>query len=389
MVIRFSEDLDTASIILSQDMTGDGEINDLADVVGSVTVRDGDGKIINDVQLSYKSISDGNGGTYGELTIFKASLFDGSQHVSVLLSGDTTGGPALYDRSGLRSALRIIPGGDQAGTIFDGDADGVEGGNLLIEYGFSSLSAYVPAYEWYYGCSPTASAMLVGYYDGLGIGYDNLIEGDASMQTAAVKEAIASSGDGIYDFGSIIIVPATPGTGHLGDYALYDGVDDYGWAIPYPDLSSDSVQQATGVTPHADDCLADFIGTSRSGDGLTMGGSWPSLIGYGIEDYFAFRGYAGLVTSTYVSYGSGLTWDSYREEINSGRPVLLSVDSNGDGITDHSIIGIGYNLFTGEYEYYDTWDLMSHYAVFQSAQMAAIQGAVFGIGGGTFVEVAA
>jgi opacity protein-like surface antigen len=47
-----------------------------------------------------------------------------------------------------------------------------------------------PEYNWRHGCGPTAVGMVVGYYDGQG--YDDLIPGDASTQTAAVDQAIAS-----------------------------------------------------------------------------------------------------------------------------------------------------------------------------------------------------
>ena len=48
----------------------------------------------------------------------------------------------------------------------------------------------VPPYSWRRGCEPTSVGMVIGYYDGLG---DNgLIPGDASTQTGAVNQGIAS-----------------------------------------------------------------------------------------------------------------------------------------------------------------------------------------------------
>jgi hypothetical protein len=50
----------------------------------------------------------------------------------------------------------------------------------------------VPAYDWHHGCGPTAAGMVVGYWDGQG--YDALVPGDASTQTAAVEKMMASEG---------------------------------------------------------------------------------------------------------------------------------------------------------------------------------------------------
>ena len=51
-----------------------------------------------------------------------------------------------------------------------------------------------PAYLWRDGCAPTSAGMLLGYYDAHG--FPDLIPGDASTQTPAVDQAIASHGTG-------------------------------------------------------------------------------------------------------------------------------------------------------------------------------------------------
>jgi hypothetical protein len=215
--------------------------------------------------------------------------------------------------------------------------------------------AGVPAYTWWYGCSPTSGGMIIGYYDGNG--YPDLIPGDASTMTDDVKNAIASVGDGTYTSGtgpSPGDTPATPGTGHIGDYALYDYVDDYGEPTPYQDLS-----ELDPAAAHPDDSLADFMQTSRSVLGLTMGGSFDPYIGEGLVDYFDWADggtYAGQAEMEYVYYGSTFTLSTLASEIEAGRPVLVGVDSNGDGTPDHSSVAIGYNLLTRTYAVLNTWD---------------------------------
>jgi len=90
----------------------------------------------------------------------------------------------------------------------------------------------VPEYTWTHGCGPTAGAMVLAYWDILA--YPNFFPGDASTQTADVKQAIASLGNG----DGTLVNPGTPGTGHVPDYAFYALVNDSGWPAPFPDMST-------------------------------------------------------------------------------------------------------------------------------------------------------
>jgi len=268
--------------------------------------------------------------------------------VQLSIDGTPDGDPAEMD------ALR-----DNRGFVLDGEfygvfptGNGVQGGDFLYHYEEGPVVLEdVPSYDWWFGCSPTAAAMLVGYYDGQG--YDDLIEGDASTQTDEVNEAIASSGDGIYD-GDSAIVEGTPGTGHIPDYALYDGYNDYYDSVAYTDLSQrDLLDPDPGVDPHADDCLADFMMTSWSSKGHTMGGTWSNEIGAGVEAYFAYQGYQAFYQ--HLEFGQ-FTWATLINEINHDRPVLLTVDWNGQGEA-HSITVIGYDAANRQYAFYDTWSV--------------------------------
>ncbi len=143
----FSEGINSASFILSVDADNDGDVTGLPDTQGSITLNGAAGIIDENNTLLYDTTVDASGNELGVLRILKADGFpDGILQVEI--SGDTTGGPAVYDRSGGRSILRDVnldgvPAGletafggdaptrtdqDLFGTIFDGDGDGIEGG---------------------------------------------------------------------------------------------------------------------------------------------------------------------------------------------------------------------------------------------------------------------
>lgn len=365
--IFFTEEINTASLILSIDTDNDGSVTGLTDVQGTITVYDySSGAVYDGVTLSYTKETDDQGRVHGVLVLTQSNLFNDSATVAVEFSGSLTTPtpPAILGLSGLRSARRdLVDAAAPMGTIFDGDGNGVEGGDTTVYFGEYDIGAVVPEYEWWYGCAPTAAGMIMGYYDANGFG--NLIVGDAfdPGNLANVHEAIASSGDGVYNSGygpDAGDTPATPGTGHIGDYALYvySGIDyedssDYGSSTLIPDLSDPEVRAATGVTPHADNCLADFLRASRSFLGLTMGGSWPYAVGPGMEDYAAYRGYTAI--STYLRYGEDeFNLGILAREISNGRPVLVGVDSDGNGSADHAVTAIGYDFLTGRYACYTT-----------------------------------
>ena len=200
-------------------------------------------------------------------------------------------------------------------------------------YSEEILLSDVPGYLWHHGCCPTSGAMIMGYWDAHG--YPDLIPGSNNWNTNRnnIKNSIASEG-------------------HIDDYALYDGVDDYGWDEPYTDMSEINPDGA-----HADDCLADFMKTSRSAKGLTHGATSSSDIDNGIEDYASYKGYS--FDADFEGYFFFPSWETFTEEIQFGQPLVMMVDSNGDGKTDHCIAAIGYRDTNG-YNEYACWDTWSH-----------------------------
>jgi hypothetical protein len=195
----------------------------------------------------------------------------------------------------------------------------------------------VPAYLWRDGCAPTSTGMVLGYWDGHG--FPDLVPGDAGTDTVAAYQMIASHG--------------TPGApGHYEDYAVPN--DDGGAVL------ADKSEPPSG-DEHLSDSVADFMHTSWSADGLPYGWSYTNMVGP------AFVAYAELrltgVSAAYQDYyygsygGSSLTFARLQQEIDAGRPLVLCVDSSGDGQTDHAVTGIGYRETNGyaEYACWDTW----------------------------------
>jgi hypothetical protein len=230
------------------------------------------------------------------------------------------------------------------------------------------LISGVPAYIWRDGCGPTSVGMIIGYYDGAG--FPGLIAGDASTQTSAVGQAIASHG--------------TPGDPqHYDDYSL---PKDSGSTVA-PDKSELPIGDE-----HASDCVADYMHTSWSVDGLTYGGSWSNMVGPAFTSYVAARltgAEASYADYYWNGFGPQLTFAVLQTEIDAGRPMVFLVDSSGDGETDHAIAVIGYRVSGGteEYGFYSTWDSAVMWVPFRglskSYPWGVWGGTTFSLSGGT------
>ena len=203
----------------------------------------------------------------------------------------------------------------------------------------TQLISGVPAYMWREGCGPTAVGMMCGYYDTHG--FPNLFPGDGSTQTDAVNLKMASNE-------------------HMSDYAI-------------PRESALPVQPDKSELPvgdeHANNCIADYMLTSRSIIGNIWGWSKGVDIKPSWENYIAnfAPDYVGNCTQYY--YDSS-TWDTLVSNVNRNKPMLLLVDTNNDGLTDHFVIVNGYKI-ESDVKYYgclNTWDTSQHWYAF--VQMA-------------------
>ena len=197
----------------------------------------------------------------------------------------------------------------------------------------------VPPYLWHHGCGPTALGMVIGYYDNQG--YPELIPGDASTQTNAVNAVIADdNGD----------------TQCGGDVA--DHYRDYACPIDYiPALDADLSE--TGGN-HEDNCLADFMRTSRSSSGNYYGWSWFDDMPHTFTDYVNMLIPESKPGATEFLYGQ-FSWEDFKHQIDLERPVILLVDTDGNGVTDHFVPAVGYDRYNEYFAAYITWDSQLHW----------------------------
>ena len=189
----------------------------------------------------------------------------------------------------------------------------------------------VPAYNWFRGCGPTSLAMVLAYYDSHG--FPGIFPGDASSLTPAVQEAVA-------------------GSGHYNDYSL---PLDYS-----PNLMPDKSELPAG-DEHSDNCIADYMFTSRSAYGNYWGWSWSSDICPAFQNYLNQVGsYSGICNQFFFA---DFGWNSLMSEIDGQHPLMALVDTDGDNYTDHFITVTGYKTEGGinYYGCYHTWDQNLHW----------------------------
>jgi uncharacterized protein (TIGR02145 family) len=192
----------------------------------------------------------------------------------------------------------------------------------------------VPSYLWHRGCGPTALGMIIGYYDSQG--FPDLIEGEASTQSTDVNNAIAS------DL-------------HYNDYSL---PLDYS-----PNLLKDKSELGGA---HTSNSIGDFMKTSWSSRQNYWGWSWASDVAPAFSGFVSLKNSLYIVTNSYIYFSNPDRWNLFKNEIDNNRPVVLLVDSNGDGSTDHFVTGIGYDDNTSMYAIYDTWDNNIHWYQWRS-----------------------
>jgi hypothetical protein len=219
----------------------------------------------------------------------------------------------------------------------------------------------VPTYIWRHGCGPIAAGMVIGFWDSYG--FDGLVAGKTVSQTTAVNEMIASEG------------PAS----NYSDYC--EPIDSY------PDLFPDRSEPPPG-DEHPDECLADLMKTSQSAHSNRYGWSWFSDMDQGLEDYvYHILGPLGASSSAeelLMSTGA-LSWEAFQAEIDAGRPMVLLVDSDSDGWTDHFVTAVGYGLIgdVPHYACHNTWDHDVHW--FEFAPIA--KGQDWGLFGGITFQI--
>ena len=237
------------------------------------------------------------------------------------------------------------------------------------------LANALPEAEYMYGCTPTAVAMILGYYDLYGYrGTDlgDLIEGDVDPKSRAT--------DGnAYNMNAFdtVLGKAIATEDFVYRFHARGGRE----TTPKQELA---YAFSSGTTMNTDiwNCLADYLGTGqywRNNANLSTTVSYCSLeklytydhtitiksgsttkkvpyidttMLYGLDLYVQSRGYSldREITGTFLTdtAGGGFTFADYMREIDAGRPVLISIEG-------HSMTGFGYNAATQEIVFDDCY----------------------------------
>ena len=205
--------------------------------------------------------------------------------------------------------------------------------------GAVTLTGMQPYWPLHGGCGPTAAGMVIGYWDDHG--YPNLITGGDgtnswSSNQAAIQDVIASQE-------------------HFDDY--------YG---------------TDAASPHADNCIADFMLASR--DPLGDGFSYANKQDEGLRGYAAYVGYTN--TGSDFKYYAQNLWTLLVSEINAGRPMEFYVDTNGNNDPDHFVAVFGYDDTLGAEQYacYTGYDAAPHWLDFKPVA----DGQLYGVSTGTW-----
>ena len=239
------------------------------------------------------------------------------------------------------------------------------------------LANAMPQAEYMYGCTPTAVAMLLGYYDRYGYQGDDMsgiIDGEVALKSRG------TDGDA-YDMDAFDTVLGRATASREYVYRFYSRND----TPTTPEQEYAYTFESDGKTLRTDEwnCLADYLGTGqywRGNDNLTTmiqysslediyrydydvpyqdgGNSWSVRYIYtgmlvGLDMYVQSRGYAMdyEITGSYQvdCAGGSFTFNDYMREIDSGRPVLISIEG-------HSMVGYGYNASTREIIFDDCYE---------------------------------
>ncbi|HNW58041.1 MAG TPA: FlgD immunoglobulin-like domain containing protein [bacterium] len=226
--------------------------------------------------------------------------------------------------------------------------------------------AGMPAYDWSFGCSPTAASMMAAYYDAHG--YPNIYTGPANGGVMPLNNST---------WGAVVIngetrkqcplsatrngVDGRATRGHVDDYWIR-----YGNTDPDPFIANSWSEHTLG------DCLGDYMRTSQSTwnnmDGGTRFYYYPSGNplssstvddgAYGMRLFFESRGYTVTTCYTQTIQGyngntTGFTLTQFHQEIDAGYPVLLQM-------AGHTMIGFGYEDADSTIYLHDTWDYNDH-----------------------------
>lgn len=183
----------------------------------------------------------------------------------------------------------------------------------------------VPFYHDTWGSGPTAGMMVLAYLDAHG--YPDLIPGDASQQTPAINDLIASPE-------------------HIADFA---------YPLDTPEqILPDRSEGAVPFTP--DDSLANQMAASQSVWGFATGYTSLSMMWFGVERWaqahhpgFQFDACYGHFCDTRMEFlggqiPAGTVFAHVRASLDAGIPVVAVKGAFGDAgqASDDFVVIVGY-----------------------------------------------
>ena len=259
---------------------------------------------------------------------------------------------------------------DAAGNMSDWSA----AQTFTVDYDPRSKVAYdVPEAEYMYGCLATAVGMMLGYYDRYGyMGYDvsNVINGTVEKNSRGL--------DGNkYNMNAFDTVMGSA-------IASREHVSHFYETTPEAELPYTYVGDSITLNTAEWNCIADYLGTNQywryNGDlstsfypdstlasikdadweeTITSGSTSKTIppkyidVKYGLELYLEQAGYqldqVKTASHTTDNAGGTFTFEDYKAEIDAGRVVII-------GITEHAMVGYGYDDATREIILDDTYD---------------------------------
>lgn len=193
----------------------------------------------------------------------------------------------------------------------------------------------VPVYRWQHGCIPTCVGMIIGFYDAQG--FDQLIPGSPYYQNPTIDSIISSPK-------------------HFLDYCL---------PLDTKDNIKKDKSELGGA--HTSDCIADFLRTSWSSEGVWYGDTKDKFVSSAFKNYVE-NIYPDYIAFSDIVYFTSDSWNTYKIEIDNNRPAMVSIDTDGDGVEDHTVVGIGYNQANMKFAAFNTWDYYLHWFVWRKVE---------------------
>jgi hypothetical protein len=187
-------------------------------------------------------------------------------------------------------------------------------------YGYNT-AAYMVGGR-YVGCGPTSGVMVLDTYDSRLATPDTL-----------VSDPLATAWDLHHNYMN------TNAAGFGSGLDFQNGMESYASA------HGDTLDVVIHVEPTTYN-PADWVGYTLGSDLLTDATFWNTAT-WDIVDT-AFIDFIAL-------------------EIDAGDPLVLTVDSNGDGVDDHWMVCAGYDDVTNQWAGYNTWDNTLHWYDVESA----------------------